>query len=335
MATLTINFPQPLPAPLSYRVQYRVKGSSDAYTIVEPDPVAPPIVITGLLPLTEYEGTIESTCGNGVFSTVTGFSTCNCPPEYTKSDDGNRCQKIDTQPPTVLYSNYCLAPSAHPVYSTFFTRVYNPGFNPNTVGQYTIPVSEIAAILNTPTVWRNTASSSADGPMNYDGVWVDSDCDGYKDPLLTGAQTTIAFAFENAGEERTVYVGIGGDNYFTLKVNGTVIAKTTYVDSESFRIWHVFPVLLKHGWNDFNAVVEGDGSVNDCVAMAVYNNTLAELQAATSRSNLTFLFNSASLVGQHIDVATCPDGYSLDTTGGAGNYTCRQVSTIDCGGAAA
>jgi hypothetical protein len=169
------------------------------------------------------------------------------------------------------------------------------------------------------------------GPMNRAGVWIDSDCNGSKDPLTTGQQLTLAYNYNNTGGDRTIYVGIGADNQFTLKVNGNVVANTTQpLNTLNFNIWHIFPVTIIQGWNYFNAVAIGDGSVNDSIGMTVYDNTPSQLVAATSDSGLNILFSSQSLISQHIDVASCPSGYNLDTSGGQGNYHCIRTLTTDC-----
>lgn len=169
------------------------------------------------------------------------------------------------------------------------------------------------------------------GPMNRAGVWVDSDCDGDKDPLVVGQQLTLAYNYNNLGTERVAYVGIGADNQFTLKVNGNIVANTTQpTNTLNFNIWHIFPVTLIQGWNYFNAVAIGDGSVNDSIGMTIYDNTPIQLLAATSDSSLNVLFSSQSLISQHIDVASCPSGYNLDTSGGQGHYQCIRTLTTDC-----
>lgn len=169
------------------------------------------------------------------------------------------------------------------------------------------------------------------GPMNRAGVWIDSDCNGLKDPLTTGQQLTLAYAYNNTGPEKTIYVGIGADNQFVLKVNNNIVANTTQpINTINFNIWHIFPVTLIQGWNYFNAIATGDGSVNDAIGMTIYDNTPLELVTATSDASLNILFSSQSLISQHIDVATCPTGYNLDTSEGQGNYHCIRTLTTDC-----
>lgn len=67
MATLTITFDAPSPTPLSgYQVQYKTFSETE-YTTVSPNPTSSPVVISGLLDETTYEGIIKSDCGNGLY----------------------------------------------------------------------------------------------------------------------------------------------------------------------------------------------------------------------------------------------------------------------------
>lgn len=73
MATLTVTFTPPSPAPENYRIRYRKKFAvSDPYTFVTG--AGSPVVITGLAANQDYEGRIESNCG-GAFSIQVLFST--------------------------------------------------------------------------------------------------------------------------------------------------------------------------------------------------------------------------------------------------------------------
>src|SRR5665647_3392049 len=122
MATLTLTFTPASPAPANgYVVRYRIKGSLGAYTTVNPNPTGSPVIITGLLAGTEYEGDLGADCGYG-FSGILTFSTCTCPPGFTKDPKFDRCYK--TEPPiaaTETHSNACLALSTNAVYTSVFT----------------------------------------------------------------------------------------------------------------------------------------------------------------------------------------------------------------------
>jgi len=59
------------------------------------------------------------------------------------------------------------------------------------------------------------------------------------------------------------------------------------------------------------------------------DNTAEQIQAATQDSDLTFLFRTSEYLGETIDIATCPDGWVLDTSGGSGSYVCRRILTVE------
>lgn len=339
MATLTIAFiPLATPPSAGYVVTYRIRGSSGAYTTVLPAPTTSPVVITGLATSTEYEGTIGAHCDTE-FGVIVNFITCTCPSGFSVIGNNVFCQKIEYVTPTVTHSGYCLAPSTNNVYTQLETRIYNPGFSYSSINSFTPPSGDIYAILTTPTIWKNSLGNSSDGPMNKCAVWIDSDCNGIKDSLSVGTQTTLAAIFNNFGISRTIYIGIGGDNQFVLKVNSIIIANSpitldgSHNGDRNFKCWHIFPVTVVPGINDINVVGTGDGSSVDSIGMTIYDNTAPQLLAAITNTDLNIAFSSESLRGNHIDIATCAAGYSLDTSGGSGFYTCRKITDAPCGGA--
>ena len=250
----------------------------------------------------------------------------HCPPGYTLSLDSTYCYKNETMAPIITQTDYCLAQSQRIEYSNAGSRIYNPGFNTNSPKTWTPPVTDIYAFMTNQNQWRN--SSTTTGPHNRAGVWIDSNCDGTKDALTLGAKATIAAQFNNTGTSRIVYVGLSSDNLYKLVVNGTDIVETTSFDSINFSIFHIFPVIIQPGMNYFNVVATGDGSVNDSVAMTIYDNSALEIQNAITDTELNILFTTGSLIGQHIDIATCALGWTLDTSGGQGNYICRRTLII-------
>jgi hypothetical protein len=251
-------------------------------------------------------------------------SVVHCPPGYTLSPDQSYCYLDETMPATITQSDYCLTSSRRSEYTNALSRIYTPGFAVASTGSWTPPASDVFATMANIPQWKN--SGATNGPMNRAGVWIDSNCDGTKDSLTLGAQTTLACNIVNSGIARTIYVGIGADNYYQLKVNGTNVI-TSGASGINFYIWHLFPITIQSGVNYINAVGTGDGGVNDSIGMVVYDNTALEIQNATDDSQLNILFTTANLIGQHIDVATCPPGWSLDISGGQGNYICKRTLT--------
>lgn len=332
MATLTIQLDPPAIPVSQYRVNYRVKGSATAYISYLPPPYSGnQIVIPGLLAATEYEGTVASQCGPG-FSIVTTFNTCTCPAGFTRNNPTGDCRKIETVPAIVQFSNYCLAASNDQSYSSYVTRIYNPGFNSSSIALQIAPAADVYAEMVTAGLWKS--SSQANGPMNRVSVWTDTDCSGLVDAVTIGAKATIAAIFNNTGSTRTIYIGVAGDNSFDLIVNGVIVATcaSNLVSVINFNIWHIFPVVVRPGVNDINVIGTSSGGV-DAVGMTFYDNTKEQLVAATTEAELIIPFSTAQLRGTHIDIATCANNtYTLDTSGGVGNYVCRRITNVPCGG---
>lgn len=251
--------------------------------------------------------------------TLTTTSGSCCPVGYTLSPDESYCYQIQSTSPTIIQSNICLASSSLiSQYSSTGTKLYNSGYDINLVGSYTL--------LTTSPQWKEIVGGIV-GPMNREAVWVDTDCNGTKDPLTAG-QTLIITIPITTSVAKTVYVGMGGDNTFHLDVNGTaVVDRPSGYGGDNFNYWHLFPVDIVSGTSYFTFKWIGDGSTNDAAAAVVYDNTQTELSAATNDSQLNILFDTSSYIGTHIDIATCPATYLLDTTGGAGSYDCIKLVT--------
>jgi hypothetical protein len=122
---------------------------------------------------------------------------------------------------------------------------------------------------------------------------------------------------------------MAGDNQFRLDVNGvTKVDKTT--GSENFNLYHLIPIVLGPGTNYLVFRAIGDGTTSDMFAAAIYDNTSAQLSAATSDTQLNIIFDTADLVGETLQIGTCPSGWFLDTSGGAGAYKCKRFVTAPC-----
>lgn len=316
-------------------VGYRVKGTTGAYLTPVGSPfLSVPIEFTTTDAAgTLYEGFIQNDCGYSKSVTLNWVTPCLCTDNtYTPTVDGSQCSKTTTIGATVSNSGYCLAKATNAAYSNFGSRIYNMGFSLNTIllAQGT-PDTYIYGSMNNNPQWANPAVNTIAGPMNREGIWVDSDCDGNKDSLTSGVKTTISAMYNNLGGSRTIYLGVGADNQFKIVVNGVVIVDTLSSNSvNQFKIWHIIPIDIVPGVNYFNVIATGDGTINDAMAMVLYDNTPAQIYASTSDSQLSILFKSSALIGTTFDVATCPSGYSLDSSGGSGSYVCTKVETKIC-----
>jgi len=317
-----------------WNVGYRILGSGGSYTTAGPFMSQPIVIPTADAVGTLYEGYITRDCGTLVSTQFFWQTPCNCVGAgYSVAPSGTQCQNVQTQAPTITNPGYCLATSQDGVYTQFGSRIYNPGFTTATLNLNMGTIdSNIFADLTTPSLWANPGSSSTIGPLNREGVWIDSNCDGTKDPLSSGVQTTVAYTFNNTGATRTIFVGAGADNQFQIVVNGVQVADsdTTGVD-KPFKIWHIMPITVVPGVNFINLVATGDGSVNDALGMIIYDNTASQIQAAGSEGALTIPFRTSSLRGTSYNVATCPTGWSLDTSSGnPATWQCVQTTYKSC-----
>lgn len=332
MITVTLDNLVPSGEPADgWIVKYRIKGTTGAYTTPVGSPYSTfPIVFTTTDPDgTLYEGTIQCDCGD-VQSTLYNWVTpCACNATYAPSADGSQCEKHESEDPTITHSDYCLVASVNGAYSNYKMRIYTAGY----------VLADLDTLTDTPNAfgssnlapyWANPTALTTAGVFNRESVWIDSDCDGTIDPLAPGVKVTIAAQYTNSGAPKVVYIGVSGDNFFEVKVNGSSLINFNTVSDKSFKIWHVLPVNIPTGTTYFNVIGTGDGTVSDAIAMVVYNNTAAEILAATSDADLNIIFKSSSLRGNHYDVATCDAGWTLDTSGGAGSYVCRRTLVEDC-----
>jgi len=331
MATVIYSLTwDPIAGSNGYLIEYRESNSGTWLTpTTSPNPTLFPtydlVLDTGLT----YYIRISSegiNCGRKytILTLTTASGSC-CPDGYTLSPDESYCYQINTDAPTIIQSGICLAISQLATqYSGSGTLLYDPGYSTALVGT--------SSLITTQPQWREQTSTVL-GPMNRNGVWVDTDCNGTKDPLTAGQVLQITIPITTA-TAKTVYVGIGGDNTFRLDVNGTTIVdRDSSYGGDNFNYWHLFPVDIDSGDNYFNFRAVGDGTTNDSFAAVIYDNTDTELSSATSDGQLNILFRTQDLVGEVIDIATCASGYFLDTAGGSGAYQCIQVLTtapIEC-----
>jgi len=187
-------------------------------------------------------------------------------------------------------------------YSATGSLIYNEGFQTNGVGTVTqIPLTN--------GFWNNPIPNTTAGAMNRNAVWNNASI-----PVLEYIGTDASVFLPVAG---TVYIGVGFDNVGRFWVNGKLVLdmdvnamKTSIVaqypaysfelpSQIPFYFWHIFPIQLPAGYSSIfiqNDNTEGQGAI----AVEVYNNTAAEIAAATSYSDLNILYRTANIVGQNL-----------------------------------
>jgi hypothetical protein len=320
----------PTPGASATRLDYRLSTSPVWITPTAPvNPTTLPYYDLALTPGNNYDVRLSAlgSCSPRYtyLSIIVPLGGNCCPAGYSLSPDGTYCVRELVSSPTIVQSDICFATSQLAgQYSSGGAKIYDPGYDAH------LSASSTFTSLLGPE-WQEVPGGLS-GPMNRNGIWVDTNCDGVKDVLSSGQVLQIT-ATINLTAPQTLYVGIGGDNTFKIDLNGTTVVDCSNTfpagghPSDNFNFWHLIPIVFPSGTSYLTMSGVGDGSTNDCFAAVVYDNSSTELSAATDDTTLNILFQSVDLRGGHLDIATCPSGYFLDTSGGTGHYQCKKIET--------
>lgn len=261
-------------------------------------------------PVTQF----ECICPDGyVYDSITGMcklpSDC-CDPGWTLSDDGLTCERL-----TVV------AATANP---TPYTIVKAPGNGAygNLGGRFYMPdnVTVDETINNVGSIWYN-GSTTTGSRINKAGVWTGVFVGGDAQPQNEYVGFTKCLQISEA---KTYFLAIAGDNLYKFSVNGTMIFP---VDGGFLR-QDIYEIPLNAGTNIIE--VYGRNSSGPAALYAeIFDNTRAELKAATDISELTVLFSTLDKIGDNFDLGTttgysCPPGYALNTCA-IGTPTCTLI----------
>ena len=229
-----------------------------------------------------------------------------CQVGYTLSEDQSYCyiqEFADATPPSAGVNT---AAATNDVYTSCGSYIVSPGYNSNGTG-----ASTQISLLNP--YWRNGSvlcgnNNLIDGPMNRSGLWAAS-----------GSPTEIGFSVcINITESKTYFVGLGVDNYGTIKLDGEIIvqqdeaaiqAQYGGVVGATFKYWLIYPIDIPAGTHYLECLGTNSGSAA-AFATQIYNNTAAEIAAATSDGDLNFVFNSADYIGMPVVLGDEGTGYS-------------------------
>lgn len=184
-------------------------------------------------------------------------------------------------------------------YTQAASLIYNSSFQSNGVGTVTpIPSSN--------SFWNNIPANLVSGPMNRNAVWNNGSI-----PLLEYIGTDISLFMPQAG---TVYIGMGMDNSGRFWVNGQLILNMDYTAMQAsivaqypvysgivprdvpLKFWNIFPISLPAGYSSVFVQNENTG-FGGAIAIEVYNNTAAEIAAATSYGGLNIMYRTSTIVG--------------------------------------
>lgn len=249
--TLSSVLPNTPPAD-GWKVRYRIKGSGGAYTtpVGSPFTALPIIFDTTDAAGTLYEGFITNDCGVLESADFAWVTPCACPIGYTVSAGGDSCEQLETIPATVTNSGYCLAPSTNTDYSNLEARVYSPGFSDATLNL--APGSSGGFIFGssvTTPQWSNPLATSFAGPLNREGVWIDSDCDGTANSLgntiLTFSSIAGGAGYTNGTYLNVPLTGLPGTGALATVVvaGGAVISVTITAGGNGYFVGNVLSAL--------------------------------------------------------------------------------------------
>jgi hypothetical protein len=154
--------------------------------------------------------------------------------------------------------------------------------------------------------------------MNRSAVWSNT----------TYANKWLGFSACLTGitDGKTYYVGVGGDNEYKLVLDGVTLIDTTQWSSapifppvtDKFRYWNVYPVYIEEGLHVLELFGIDYGTAGG-IGVEIYDNTYAELIAATDITDLDIVFTTSGYTvapviqnnsGLYISSGyTCPIGY--------------------------
>ncbi len=135
---------------------------------------------------------------------------------------------------------------------------------------------------------RGTAALEAvpGGPMNRAGVWANV-------PSNIWVTASVKKTFTRSG---TYYIGVAADNQFKVSIDGVEIAKYTTSNQGAFEFWFILPVNVNAGAHVITISAKSDDNVAG-MAAEMYDNTEAEIRAATSYNMLNLVFSTKDMVG--------------------------------------
>lgn len=229
-----------------------------------------------------------------------------CPPDgtWTANLDGDY-YKVTTTPSTAIPTGYLIVSKPNKYYAIDGTRLYNSDLTTYTT--------------LTTSLWK--ANTATDGPMNRCAVWTNQEDSSFpvnQKPLNMWIGFSKCLTGLTPGKQ--YYVGLEADNAFQLIVDGKVIFQQLGSDTH-FRTWKVFPIIAKK-----SSMLIAMQAINTEYAAGfgaeIYDNTAAQIAAASNVSNLNIIFTSSSKVGGKFDIGglqngvqygyACPSGYTYN-----------------------
>lgn len=262
------------------------------------------------------------------------FIHAYCPVGYEMADDETYCFKeLITVATAPTGSPDTLQQETFAAYSTCGSYIYDAGYNVNGTGTSNQITTANAFWINWDGITQCANYGTTDGPLNRAGLWAS----------VVEDNQTIGFAVcITVPETKTYYVGIGCDNYGTIKLDGVTIVEQDATalgiqypfagSTATFKIWHIYPVEIQSGAHILE-ILGTNVAIAATLGAEIYNNTSAEIIAATSYGDLDLIFSTKDYFGTTVQLGSdgtgysCPDGYALQTC--SSPYVCVKLLTTD------
>jgi len=277
---------------------------------------------------------------------ATTVETLVCPPGYTYNSIFGTCvaDVIQYVNATKTTQTFTLANTTNIVFGNEDAVLYDEGYDIKGYGgdgTFDSGLTKLSANF-----WRNTTYyGSTDSRINQVAVTMGS-----------GSQPNFWHEFVInlcVPEETVYYIALAADNSFRLDLDNQIILDPTesaIVDIPgdddqwninvngavppdpnnnriSYERFHIYPVRLTQGSHALK-VGYVDYEIPQMLAMEIYDNTPAEIIAATTADDLNIIWSTGSQETiETIISASCPDGFELGTDGNC-EYGCKSIAQI-------
>jgi len=277
--------------------------------------------------------------------TLTGY-TCTCPPGYELTSDGQSCiQEITAAAVFIQPQPVSVSPPYNVVYGSWGVRIFKDnqwnlcGF-PIQTGNSSFDYIVRCELVPTPCT---SGSSGAfwKTRLNTIGVWY---LNNNQWPGSGNYPGTLCLCDTiNVATTKVYYLGIGGDNRISIKVNGQLIVDNCGIVGGSgsadttagnFKWWNIYPVTLNAGPNIIE-LCDTNLSTYGTLGCEIYDMTLSQLTGVTNANQLNLVYSSQEYhTGGPREGTTfcsewaCPSGFAIDLSGD--EPVCKQILYAPC-----
>lgn len=276
------------------------------------------------------------------------MAICGCPPGYILDQNGN-CVGTQNVDPVINQTTYTIGPAAA---SPCYWGVNGAVFYPD-ISNYNFPITSsggglINLACSAPTATSTVltdASATVINPvatsLNTVWGWVPNggrltNVGIATNPTSLGLNQWIGLTFcQTLLTTKTYYIGIAGDDYYRLYINGQLIID--HSTGWGFLDWKLIPVTLNAGVNIIDVRYNNSGGPSG-LGVEIYDATFNQLLNVVTANgtpgptdlNQYIIFSTKDKIGQTWQTGetsgyTCPQGYSLNTCNG---LTCSQIVTV-------